>query len=133
MASDKIKILSDAENNYSSTVDVTKPDPIKQDESHIWWWKRSNRLVIIEPVLLFYTAACYPADTLHSQYFYIAVGKSMGIDVNNLTSASVNGSEPCEGKPNDSAYHLRESAQAASAHYSLYIDLALFIPPWHYF
>ena len=85
-----------------------------------------RRLIIIEPLLILYTIASYPSMTIHQQYFYIAVGKSMGIDVNHLDTSTGNNS--CGTEPNDTAYRLREKVQAESAHFSLYIELALFIP-----
>ena len=84
-----------------------------------------QRFLAVEIYLVLFVLAGYPSYPLKEQYFYYAVGKSMDIDVRNL---SYHGNETCGVYPNDTAYQEREQVQAKTAEISMYIQLAYFIP-----
>ena len=88
---------------------------------------KPRRLVVIEPMVFIYLVAGFPMESIYSQYLYRRVGQSMGINVDNLTSANSNQST-CDIDLNDTSYLQREAVQAETSLYTLYIDLAGFLP-----
>ena len=104
---------------YDSTEDDIKPEKIS-------WFRKLRRLIVIEPYYMLFVISGFPSYTLKQQYFYYAVGQSMGIDTNNLTSSIEN--ETCGVELNDTSYQQRERVQAQSANLSMYIELATFLP-----
>jgi MFS family permease len=87
--------------------------------------QKMRRLVVIEPYYMLFIVAGYPSYSLREQYFYYAVGQSMGINTNNL-SGNVN--ETCGSSLNDTAYTNREAVQQRAAELNMYIELAVFLP-----
>ena len=120
----------DLKSETESTEDTSKygHDSMEDDikTKKISWFRKLRCSIVIEPYYMLFVVSEFPRYTLLQQYFYYAVGQSMGIDTNNLTSSIEN--ETCGVEPNDTSYQQRELVQAQSAKLSMYVELVVFLP-----
>ena len=101
----------------------------ESDEDFSTSVRPSSRLIVVEPYLLLYNIADKAMDSVFSQYLYISVGHSMGIDVNNLTIPGDNSSRGnCDLNQSSDAFLEREKVQSATAEMSLHINLVGMLP-----
>ena len=93
------------------------------------WVGHRPRTVVVEPLSILYLVSEIPLMTIRPQYMYQKVAEYMHVDLQNLTDSNATSKHGnCDVNTSDPSFILRESVQAETANWQLYVSMATFLP-----